>query len=159
MVLRAATCAGAVTLCAVTFLDHAVIVLVSELSGGCRAALLGWVGIGNGSIGEAGGFDGMGTSEVRCVVPAAEVGHTTVFEFPYRTGGTVVRSTLRIRWEDDPSAGLCTAWWASFSRPPWRLDGDLPGLVPVEALAETVAGEHRAAEEPTGLLNRLRTRV
>lgn len=94
----------------------------------------------------------MDTSEVRCSIPAAESGHTMVFEFRYRGSETAVRSTLRIRWEDDPMEGLGTSWCASFDRPPWRLDGHLPGLVPGEVLAELVADEHRAAEEPTGSL-------
>ncbi|GAC55234.1 hypothetical protein, partial [Gordonia amicalis] len=74
-----------------------------------------------------------------------ESGHTAVYEFPYRQGGAKVRLTLRVRWESDLERGLSTAWCASFSRPPWRLDGEACGLVPVDALKDVVAAEHQNA--------------
>ena len=94
----------------------------------------------------------MGTPEGQHAEPAAETGYTMVFEFPYRHSEADVRATLRIRWERDPAAGLETAWWASFNRPPWRLDGQIPGLMPVGELTEIVADRHRRSKAPRGSL-------
>jgi len=85
--------------------------------------------------------------------PEPETGHTTVFTFPYRdNAGDDVRATLRIRWEDDPHFGIGTAWWANFSRPPHRLDGEIDGLIDVDELQERVAAQHQAAPTDGTLL-------
>lgn len=77
--------------------------------------------------------------------PAVETGRTVAFSFPDDSGEDV-RCTLRIRWENDPNWGVGTVWWAEFSQPPFRMDGESDGLRTVAEVQQIVAAEHHKGD-------------